>query len=81
LCPLAYDSTKSYPLVLFLHGAGQRGTDNVAQYTYGEGATLWAQTQNQQTYPCFVLSPQCPAGNSGLTQIGLTEAIYKIIFQ
>ncbi|MGB4415446.1 MAG: prolyl oligopeptidase family serine peptidase [Paludibacter sp.] len=63
LCvPLGYDISKNYPLVLFLHGAGQRGTDNVAQYTYGEGATLWAQTQNQQTYPCFVLSPQCPAG-------------------
>lgn len=63
LCvPLAYDSTKSYPLVLFLHGAGQRGNDNVAQYTYGEGATLWAQTPNQQKYPCFVVSPQCPSG-------------------
>lgn len=63
LCvPLGYDISKSYPLVLFLHGAGQRGNDNVAQYTYGGGATLWAQTRNQQQYPCFVVSPQCPTG-------------------
>lgn len=60
LCvPVGYDINKSYPLVLFLHGAGERGTNNTAQLTANRGATIWAETVNQNTYPCFVLSPQC----------------------
>ena len=28
LLPKNFDSTKEYPLLLFLHGAGERGNDN-----------------------------------------------------
>ena len=35
LLPINYDTAKSYPLVLVLHGAGERGNDNVAQLTHG----------------------------------------------
>lgn len=60
LCkPLGYESSRTYPLVLFLHGAGERGTDNNNQLTANKGATLWAETANQQKYPCFVVAPQC----------------------
>ena len=31
LVPKDYDGTKKYPLVLFFHGAGERGTNNTAQ--------------------------------------------------
>ena len=31
LTPKNYDAAKKYPLVLVLHGAGERGTDNAAQ--------------------------------------------------
>ena len=60
--PANYNPNNSYPLVLFLHGAGERGTDNNAQLTANKGATLWAETANQATHPCFVVAPQCPAG-------------------
>ena len=60
LCvPVGYDAKQSYPLVLFLHGAGERGTDNNSQLTANRGATLWAESTTQQKYPCFVLAPQC----------------------
>ena len=59
--PSGYNSNTSYPLVLFLHGAGERGTDNNAQLNANQGATLWAETANQASYPCFVVAPQCPA--------------------
>ena len=63
LCvPVGYDTNQSYPLVLFLHGAGERGTNNTAQLTANQGATLWAKEVNQNTYPCFVLAPQCANG-------------------
>jgi poly(3-hydroxybutyrate) depolymerase/lysophospholipase L1-like esterase len=59
--PAGYNANTSYPLVLFLHGAGERGTDNNAHITSSRGAGLWAETANQATYPCFVVAPQCPA--------------------
>ena len=35
LYPENYDKTKKYPLVLFLHGAGERGDDNEKQLVHG----------------------------------------------
>jgi predicted peptidase len=62
LKPEKLDSGKRYPLVLFLHGAGERGTDNAKQLVHGAGA--FATPENRQKYPCFVVAPQCPA-NAG----------------
>jgi predicted peptidase len=58
--PEGYDSTKSYPLVLFLHGAGESGSDNELQLTSSQGATVWAKPREQERHPCFVLAPQNP---------------------
>lgn len=48
------------PLVLFLHGSGQRGSDNrqILGVTKAEGAMVWAYPENQKKYPCVVLVPQ-----------------------
>jgi predicted peptidase len=46
-----------YPLVLFLHGAGERGSDNEKQLEYLP--TWLAEDARRQMYPCFVLAPQC----------------------
>ncbi len=62
LCPPDfYDPNKKYPLVLALHGAGERGTDNEIHIEVHRMATSWADSANQKNYPCFVLAPQCPA--------------------
>jgi poly(3-hydroxybutyrate) depolymerase len=58
--PSGYNANNNYPLVLFLHGAGERGTDNNAHITSSRGAYLWADPSNQAAHPCFVLAPQCP---------------------
>jgi len=58
--PEGYDSTRSYPLVLFLHGAGESGSDNEIHLTANQGATVWAKPQEQAKHPCFVLAPQNP---------------------
>jgi predicted esterase len=62
--PDDYDAQKSYPLVTFLSGVGERGTDNLLQLTANEGATVWAKPENQAVNPCFVLAPQCPESDS-----------------
>lgn len=60
LKPKDYDATKSYPLVLFLHGVGESGTDNQAQLR--NSIYLLASDNAMQRYPCFVVAPQCPGG-------------------
>lgn len=60
LVPANYDATKKYPLVLFFHGAGERGSDNAAQLKHG--ANLFTKPENRAQFPCFVLAPQCPHG-------------------
>ena len=50
---------KKYPLVLFLHGAGERGNDNEKQLTHG--GQMWLNPVNREKHPAFVLFPQCPA--------------------
>ncbi|WP_218162128.1 dienelactone hydrolase family protein [Chitinophaga sp. CF118] len=58
LLPVNYDSQKSYPLVIFLHGAGERGGDNAAQLLHG--GSLFLKDSLRQQYPSFVIFPQCP---------------------
>jgi lysophospholipase L1-like esterase/poly(3-hydroxybutyrate) depolymerase len=59
LKPRNFDAKKKYPLVVFLHGSGERGSDNVAQLKHG--ASLFLKPEVREKYPCFVFAPQCPA--------------------
>jgi predicted peptidase len=58
--PLHFDPHATYPLILFLHGAGERGKDNRAQLLHVMPELLTP--ANREKYPCFVVAPQCPAG-------------------
>lgn len=58
LRPEAEKAGKKYPLVLFLHGAGERGDDNQKQLVHG--GQMWLNPVNREEYPAFVLAPQCP---------------------
>lgn len=58
LYPPDYDAAKKYPLILLLHGAGERGSDNEAQLLHG--SSLFTNPANRQQYPSIVLFPQCP---------------------
>lgn len=59
LYPDNYKPTKKYPLVVFLHGAGERGNDNESQLKHG--AALFLKEENRKKYPAIVVFPQCPA--------------------
>ena len=60
LKPLDYDARKRYPLVLFLHGAGERGDDNQAQLK--NAAWAFTEPRHRRRFQAFVVAPQCPAG-------------------
>jgi poly(hydroxyalkanoate) depolymerase family esterase len=52
------DSQPRHPLLIFLHGAGERGSDNQAQLKHGRPFM----ESVARDYGCFVLAPQCPSG-------------------
>ena len=60
LKPATIEPGKRYPLVLFLHGAGERGSDNAAQLQYLP--ELMAKPEMRQKFPCFLIAPQCREG-------------------
>lgn len=49
---------RKFPLVIFLHGAGERGSDNEKQLIHG--SQMFLNPVNQEKYPAYVLFPQCP---------------------
>ncbi|UJH68008.1 prolyl oligopeptidase family serine peptidase [Allomuricauda sp. SCSIO 65647] len=62
LLPKDYDEEKDYPLILFLHGSGERGNDNMAQLVHG--SSLFLKDDVREKYPAIVVFPQCAANSS-----------------
>lgn len=57
--PRDYDETKKYPMVFFLHGAGERGNDlDVASR---HGYMKYVREEGKE-YPFIFIAPQCPEG-------------------
>ena len=59
LFPQDFDPLKKYPLVIVLHGAGERGNDNEAQLLWG--SKLFLKDTIRERYPAIVVFPQCSA--------------------
>lgn len=58
---------KKYPMIVFLHGIGECGNDNIAPLVASDGGTGWVAAQDRgEIGPCFVLVPQCPNPIPGL---------------
>jgi predicted peptidase len=58
LFPEAFDAQKKYPVVIFLHGRGERGSDNEKQLS--NGGKLFLNEELRTKFPAIVIFPQCP---------------------
>jgi predicted peptidase len=58
LLPEDYNPVSTYPMILFLHGAGERGSDNAKQLVHG--ANLFLQPGIRKDFPAIIVFPQCP---------------------
>jgi predicted peptidase len=60
--PDGYDKRKQYPILLWLHGSGGIGSDNLRQITGDQipGTRVWTKPESQAKHPAFVLVPQSP---------------------
>jgi predicted peptidase len=75
LYPIGYKANKKYPLLVFLHGSGERGNDNNAQLTHG--GRLFAKDSIRRIFRAIVIFPQCPS-NSTWNPIGsVTDSVTK----
>lgn len=61
LLPENFDATKKYPVLFFLHGAGERGNNNEAQLTHG--SKLFQSERMRKDFPAIVVFPQCPTND------------------
>lgn len=75
LLPEDYNQDKKYPLVLFLHGAGERGNDNEKQLIHGSSMFLDPVFRNQ--HKAMVIFPQCPE-NSYWASMSIDRTAYPI---
>ena len=65
--PSSYDASRAWPVVLFLHGAGERGNDGLRQTTIGIGPAIrrWP-----ERFPAIVVMPQAPLGSTWVGPAG-----------
>lgn len=57
-----YNTMRELPLVVFLHGSGERGNDNEAQLKWG--VKNFATSEQMKMHSAFVVAPQCPMEQS-----------------
>ncbi len=57
LYPQDFSDTNKYPVIFFLHGAGERGEDNEKQLVHG--SRLFLRQENLEQFPAIVVFPQC----------------------
>ena len=70
-------SDRKYPLILFLHGAGERGTDPEKVKVWGVPAMI----ERGEKIDAIVVSPQCPDGMIWDTQVYALKALLDYIIQ
>jgi predicted peptidase len=57
--PEDYTTEKEWPLIVFLHGGGEKGADGWRHTEVGIGKDIrW----HVERFPCLVVMPQCPEG-------------------
>ena len=55
--PHGYRPDNEWPLIVFLHGMGERGDDGMLQTEVGIGRAI---RRHPDWFPCLVVMPQCP---------------------
>ncbi len=77
--PFSYTAAQRWPVILFLHGAGERGDDGLLPTQVGLGAAV---RQNATRFPAIIVFPQMPteslwAGASAQVAIAALEQVSR----
>ncbi|MBB3188507.1 prolyl oligopeptidase family serine peptidase [Microbacter margulisiae] len=73
-----YDTLRTYPLVIFLHGSGERGNDNEAQLKWG--VMNFATDRALTMHPAIIVAPQCPDNEdwSNFSEDSITHQLHLL---
>ena len=80
--PEGYDkSTRPYPLMLFLHGNGDQGTNLGNAFKWGPGCELERPGNDRfrQSFPLIMLYPQCPPRGQRWDQPAMIAAVHQLL--
>lgn len=75
--PRDWNKGRKWPVILFLHGAGERGDDGLVQTEVGIGAAI---RRHVDRFPAIVVMPQCRKGQ-WWTQDAMQEQALKAFEQ
>jgi predicted peptidase len=64
--PRAFDGSRSWPVILFLHGSGERGEDGLRSTQIGVAAAIRA---NPERVPAIAVFPQAPIDSRWLGEL------------
>lgn len=76
LKPLNFNAKKKYPVILSLHGAGGKGTDNVKQITDSKWIKYLTSEEIRKDYSCYIVAPQS-TGLWSEEQLALLKTVIK----
>ncbi len=75
--PAQWNKKEKWPVILFLHGAGERGDDGLVQTEVGIGAAI---RRHPDRFPAVVIFPQCRK-NVWWTDPAMEAQIFKALGQ
>jgi len=78
LLPANYDKANAYPVILFLHGSYEVGTNNEMQLTTNGIGAFDMIAANRTSYPCFLLVPQANNTTDGWNANNLGQVVRAI---
>lgn len=74
--PWEYDPGESWPFIVFLHGAGERGSDGLKPSDVGIGKAI---RNYANRFPALVAMPQCPAESWWDKAFGVVDAVMEAV--
>ncbi|MEO7444067.1 MAG: prolyl oligopeptidase family serine peptidase [Ferruginibacter sp.] len=78
LLPKGYDGIRKFPLLVFLHGSGERGRDNEKQLVHG--SKLFLREDVRTNYPAIIVFPQCSNNDYWSNVMHLQDESNKHVF-
>lgn len=82
ILPKGYDTASpqtKFPMIVFMHGSGEVGTDGEGCYVHGPAAQLRYHADFRENFPFIVLCPQCPPRGERWDQPQMYKAVSLIV--
>ncbi len=76
--PKGYTGSEAWPLIVFLHGYGERGDDGLKHTLVGIGPAIM---RSPERFPALVLLPQCPASVNPKEGEDLLAAVIRQVYE